>query len=425
MFANVQALRLRVLLVAGLIAVTSVSVRQVANAQASAAKEWTWMGGSSTVQICITGPFFVCGGAYGTLGTPAVGNIPGSRDGAATWTDSSGHLWLYGGESTISVHDDAGHTVGVYAVGIDDVWEFNPYTNEWTWMGGSSGEYDETGAYGTLGVPAAGNFPGGREGAASWTDSSGNLWLFGGQNFSLSVTQLPGYILPEVNNISYNLNDLWKFNPSTNEWTWMGGSSTLGSGCTYRPFCGRSGVYGTLGVPAAGNIPGGRYDAASWADSSGHFWLFGGQVVNANGNSGILNDLWEFDPSMNQWTWMGGSSTGQPGVYGTLGVPAAGNIPGGREGAASWTDSSGNFWLLAARAKLLISSMAISTTYGSSILPRTNGPGWAEAARCSNLVASPACTARWACLLPGTSPEAAIWLRAGPTAAAISGSLGA
>ena len=34
---------------------------------------------------------------------------------------------------------------------------------------------------------------------------------------------------------------------------------------------------------------------------------------------------------MSQWAWAGGSSTvGQPGVYGTLGTPAPGNIPGGR-----------------------------------------------------------------------------------------------
>ena len=43
------------------------------------------------------------------------------------------------------------------------------------------------------------------------------------------------------------------------DWTWMGGSSTVpntndGSG-------GQSGVYGTLGTPAAGNIPGSRYSA--------------------------------------------------------------------------------------------------------------------------------------------------------------------
>jgi hypothetical protein len=27
------------------------------------------------------------------------------------------------------------------------------------------------------------------------------------------------------------LNDLWEFNPFTNEWTWMAGSSIAGSDC--------------------------------------------------------------------------------------------------------------------------------------------------------------------------------------------------
>ena len=76
------------------------------------------------------------------------------------------------------------------------------------------------------------------------------------------------------------------------DWTWMGGSSTVpntndGSG-------GQSGVYGTLGTPAAGNIPGSRYSAVSWIDSSGHLWLFGGQGYDASGKWGFLNDLWEY-----------------------------------------------------------------------------------------------------------------------------------
>jgi hypothetical protein len=77
---------------------------------------------------------------------------------------------------------------------------------EWTWMGGSSTVPSELGAqpgvYGTLGTPAAGNTPGGRNYALGWTDSNGNLWLFGGLLFS---TQL-----------SY-FNDLWKFDPATGE----------------------------------------------------------------------------------------------------------------------------------------------------------------------------------------------------------------
>ncbi len=39
-----------------------------------------------------------------------------------------------------------------------------------------------------------------------------------------------------------------------------------------------SGVYGTLGMASSSNIPGPRNYAASWIDSSGNLWLFGGQV---------------------------------------------------------------------------------------------------------------------------------------------------
>ncbi len=50
------------------------------------------------------------------------------------------------------------------------------------------------------------------------------------------------------------------------------------------------------------------------------------------------------------WIWMGGSNSGggsgQSGVYGTLGVASPSSIPGGREGALTWTDSAGKFWLM-------------------------------------------------------------------------------
>jgi N-acetylneuraminic acid mutarotase len=174
-----------------------------------------------------------------------------------------------------------------------------------------------------LGTPDAANIPGSRENAVGWADGAGNLWLFGGSGNDCTTTfPRTGY-----------LNDLWEFDTSTREWTWKGGSGVL----SLHP--GYPGVYGTLGVPAAGNVPGGRHLAASWTDKSGHFWLFGGYGIDSAGNVGILNDLWEFDPSSIQWTWVGGDGTISPtansngarlGVYGTLGIPAAGNTPGGR-----------------------------------------------------------------------------------------------
>jgi N-acetylneuraminic acid mutarotase len=275
--------------------------------------EWAWMGGSSTVP----GPSAGQPGVYGTLGVPAPGNIPGARIYPTGWTDRNGFLWLFGGQSDIWGN-------------FNDLWKFDPSTNEWAWMGGSTGPGwpGPSGVYGTIGVPAPGNTPGGRYGASSWTDSNGHLWLFGGNKF--------------VGDSDDDLNDLWQFNPSTTEWAWMGGSNSGG----------QPGVYGTLGALAAGNNPGSRLLALSWTDNSGNLWLFGGGGLDANGTPGNLNDLWQFNPSANEWAWMGGSSSAnQPGVYGTLGTPAPGNIPGGRGRGAYWTDSGGHLWLFSGRAE--------------------------------------------------------------------------
>jgi N-acetylneuraminic acid mutarotase len=270
--------------------------------------EWTWIGGSDLANQPRV---------YGTKGVP--GNVPGTREGAVSWTDASGNLWLFGG-------GNLGEYGYMYV--LNDLWKYTPSTGEWTWMSGSNSPY-QPGVYGTKGVPAGSNVPGARYEAVSWTDASGNLWLFGGEGFDAS-------------GFDNRLNDLWKYTPSTGEWTWMSGNS-LGS---------QPGVYGFKGVPAAGNVPGARQNAASWTDASGNLWLFGGLVYVSTNSYILLNDLWKYTPPTGEWTWIGGSNTASqpwwfppPGVYGTKGVPATGNVPGGRHEAVNWTDASGNLWL--------------------------------------------------------------------------------
>lgn len=60
---------------------------------------WIWMSGSSTVPCDTVNGITTCeqAGDYGMLGIPAVANVPGSREGAAGWTDDNGILWLFGG----------------------------------------------------------------------------------------------------------------------------------------------------------------------------------------------------------------------------------------------------------------------------------------------------------------------------------------
>jgi hypothetical protein len=59
---------------------------------------------------------------------------------------------------------------------------------------------------------------------------------------------------------------------------------------------GQPGVYGTLGAPALGNLPGSRQGASSWTDNSGDFWLFGGWGTVSSNGGGCLNDLWVYQP---------------------------------------------------------------------------------------------------------------------------------
>ncbi len=189
-------------------------------------------------------------------------------------------------------------------------------------MKGSSTKF-QPGTYGTLGIPASDNTPGARYGSVSWTDASGALWLFGG--FGYDSTGNSGF-----------LNDLWKYDRATGNWTWVKGSSIRNP----------SAVYGMEGTPDAANAPGGRAAAVSWMDASGALWLFGGASYDGAENMGIFNDLWKYTPATGNWTWMKGSSTaGQSGTYDTMGTPASNNTPGARLAGAAWTDLSGSLWL--------------------------------------------------------------------------------
>ncbi len=260
--------------------------------------EWAWMGGANVGNQA---------GTYGSQGTSAPSNVPGSRSAAVTWTDASGNFWLFGGLG----YDSAGAFFF-----LNDLWKYS--AGEWTWMSGAN-VVNQFGTYGTQGTPGPGNVPGARVEAVSWTDPSGNLWLFGGDGFDSAGA------------FEY-LNDLWKY--SAGEWTWMGGSNVVN----------QFGTYGTQGTPAPGNVPGARCLSVTWTDASGNFWLFGGYGFDSAGTVGQLNDLWKY--SAGEWTWMGGANVvRQAGTYGTLGTPAPDNVPGARQYAVAWTDASGNFWL--------------------------------------------------------------------------------
>jgi len=334
----------------GLFLVVGVLANLHAAAQTTAPNEWTWMGGKNTAGTYIGG---------GSFGTYQAANWPGSLVGASGLTDAKGDLWLFGGAGYGIQVNENGTAYGSAQGGfLDNLWEFDPSIGEWalqrfteacvTYANGTScggtvvcdgGLCGQPGGYGGT-VPVQDYVPTGRNWSSHWTASNGNLWFFGGNCF---------WITPDADSPigeefwTGACSDLWEYSPSSNDWTLMGGVVPGTKNWSV--------VYGVLGTPAAANFPGPRSAALNWTDKTGNFWLFGGNGFDANSTFGVLNDLWKFNPSTSEWTWVGGSSTvpfqngGQAGVYGTLKAPASGNIPGGRYGATSWTDSSGNLWL--------------------------------------------------------------------------------
>jgi hypothetical protein len=233
-------------------------------------------------------------GNYGTLGVEAPGNLPPSMEDGSTFKDKSGNLWLFGGF----------FVDGFGGFSLSSLWKYNPVTNNWTWVKG-----DGSANYGTIGVPALSNQPGPRAGAASWVDKDGNFWLFGGIGY-------------DANNSQGLLNDLWKYDVSTNIWIWVSGSSF------------RNNEQASTGPQARSNM-------AFWADNLGNLWIYGG--------AGLLfgkNDLWKYNIAINTWTWIKGSITdNEPANYGTKGVATAANSPGARSYTTSWIDASNNLYL--------------------------------------------------------------------------------
>jgi N-acetylneuraminic acid mutarotase len=278
----------------------------------AASGEWTWMGVAGSNNDDRNGVFTL------PMGSFSLTNTPGGRYGDTSWV-SNGYLWLFGGSGY-----DASSTTPGY---LDDVWAYSPFNTstkaEWAWMAGQTATYVAS---------SSGTPPGGRYGASSWTDSNGNLWLFGGFGYN-SGSNIRGYI-----------NDLWTFAYS---------STTTGTSAVWaKPTVdgnpgsvNQTGKFGTT-TGELGLYPGARNDAATWTDHNGNFWLFGGYGYGSSTGSGYLNDLWEFNPNSSQieWTSKGGSnSVNPPGTYnngqGQLGSPV------GRSNAASWTDNNGDLWL--------------------------------------------------------------------------------
>ena len=277
---------------------------------------WTWMHGPTASNQA---------GIYGTQGISSPANLPPSFYESTSFTDLQGNFWLFGGVDQFSGYHSS-------------LWKYDPAINQWTWMKGPLLP-NQAGNYGTLGIAAPSNNPGGRgNGLIIWVDGNGDFWMFGGYGYD------------DFGAIG-SLNDLWKYEALTNNWTWMKGSNTANPVASY----------GSLGVSSPNNLPPARCETKTgWVSLNGtELWMYGG-IGTVTSLTNTFSDIWKYDILTNEWTWMAGpNTTNNLPVFGTQGIEAPGNTPGGRMVYTKWQDNSGMFWLFGGR-----NHTPLNSTYG-------------------------------------------------------------
>lgn len=101
------------------------------------------------------------------------GRIPSARAQASSWYNSNNNsLYIYGGYGL----DPKALGDG----GLSDLWQFDIIAKRWILLKGKSGHFEKS-ITGVTGVASDDVTPGFRHEAISWTDDLGDFWLFGGQ----------------------------------------------------------------------------------------------------------------------------------------------------------------------------------------------------------------------------------------------------
>ena len=248
----------------------------------------------------------------------------------------------------------------------------------WTWMHGDTLYQTGTNASrGVRGVPSPTNLPQALDWGylTHWSDNDNNLWLIQIDTFDLAYYTLM----------------LWKYNMTTNQWTWMTGYDSFKIKSTYS-----SSVINDYKSSLFGANPANIKLSINWVDNSGNYWFVSndyatnnhyfltkfniqtlefeiidyrpnnyrykgaqGQALAANfpdviestsywvkgsdvyiyggynrDRDSVSQEMWKYSMATNLWTWLRGEKMIESkSVYGTKGVAANTNQPHTREGA--------------------------------------------------------------------------------------------
>ncbi|KMQ63045.1 hypothetical protein ACM46_13970 [Chryseobacterium angstadtii] len=231
-------------------------------------------------------------------------NVPGAVRQSSMWSSTNKNLYIFGGADASGKQKN-------------DLWKFNSLTNNWIKI--SNGTSNGEGNFGTKDIENPANIPPALINTTTWTDSSGNLFLFGGKT---------------SNGNEYNT--VWKYSISTNMWSWIGGTDQANI----------NGTYNSIGQENALNQPSSRFGSCSFKDLQGNIFIYGGYHSTATQGYNY-NDLWKFNPVNGLWTWLKGSQTSTENIAAGVGIENTNNMPGTIDGSKpnNWTDKNGNFWI--------------------------------------------------------------------------------
>jgi hypothetical protein len=258
---------------------------------------WAWLSGRSGA---VSWDYNV-----GTIGEASLTATPSVRSGGCGAVDPvTRKLYYFGGV------DDRYH--------YNEIHSFDMVSEMWTLLGPDS--LNSFGTYGGSDTFGPNWKPRSRESCSAFF-YGGFFWMFGGYGPQRQYsTGSPG-----VEGVS---NDLWRYDPTLNQWAWVGGSNDVDSAA--------AGNYADLNQYSANNWPPGRwYLQADWDSSRNKFVLWGGR-----GRSGSYTDIWEFDPVIKQWNWVAGPNfAGEAQVKVTQGIPNPATRPSPIAGGTMWLDT--------------------------------------------------------------------------------------
>jgi N-acetylneuraminic acid mutarotase len=188
------------------------------------------------------------------------------------------HSMVYHPNGYLIVFGGYGYDIYSTAGLLNDLWQYDFVLNEWAYLS------DYQNVKGQFLNPSLGII-GSRCGHSSALLSNGSLIVFAGNGI-------------DYNGITGFLNDLWLYNFDTGYWSFLQGNVS----------CNINGNYSSY-------IVGSRYLHSMVIQPNDSLFVFGGYGCASSG-CGYLNDLWQYDFVLRQWTYLNGDkSTDNGGAY--------------------------------------------------------------------------------------------------------------